>query len=212
MTSTIPKYIFDNMATGWTTGPDKDVLPTATKLGMLSAEFLSNIGHDFCFYGNRNDIGNDTIYPLSEKTVLDGYRQVLLQHHNNNGLNEMDYTHDDPLSQSVKYLRLNYPQLKFCRSRLMVLYPTHSVPWHVDGNTTNYLRIHFIAGGNCEWKFRRSRQIYSISMNTGDIWFTNTGWLHTITNTDDRPRIMLTIHAEYKSVVETFGEFIEHAV
>lgn len=213
MTAIIPKYIFRSETSVWNPGPEKEIPPNAWRLGDIPTDCMERILSDYHSYPHdRNDIGNKDLYPISGYTNLNGYRQILLQHHRGDGMNEMDYIADDPNISCLDAIRSTFPLLRFCRARFMVLSPGHEVPWHVDANTREYVRIHFMIQGQCRWLFRRNRNKHQMSMLPGSIWFTNTAWLHTIANEGHEDRIMLTVHAEYDSMIKQFGEPREDAI
>lgn len=194
-------------------GPDKNELPTATRIGCFSEYLRELVQADIQDVAQRSDLGDRQVYPISygATVAVDGYRQIILQHMATTGEFERDYTVIPDASRSMRELTRNYPTLNPFRARVMLLAPGSEVPWHVDANTLHYCRIHFLVEGRCQWFFRRKSKTWSFDMAPGEIWFTNTGWPHMIQNTSPKERVMLTLHVDHKDLVETFGDLIEHA-
>lgn len=210
--SLIPRYSYQVSKDGHIAGPPKDSIVTATKLAQVGDGMIDAILQDLGMHPETNHLGDENIYPLSSGTAHPGYRQVLLQHRTTDGMSEMDYTNDDPRSASVRVAKQLWPRLRFFRARLMILSPEHEVPWHVDSDTTDFVRLHVLAQGECRWRFRRNRSRLHFNMRVGDLWFTNVGWLHTISNTSAVDRVMFTMHAPYSDMLDQFGDLVENAV
>lgn len=179
------------------TGADRADLPLYCKLGEFGQDLVDACMSIYNADKTHNDIGRKDTYEMSIDSPLkqyfpDTYQQVMLQLPATDGSNEFDYTNETKYADIINLARTYLP-VEFYRARLAVLYPGDVLDWHIDTNTSVSCRAHFVIQGNPEWFIDKKGNIEHKIFNKGEIWFTNTGYMHKAVNFTQDTRITLTI-------------------
>ncbi len=189
-------------------GKRRHELPSFQLLGHLPPSAIAEAQQYFLAFSG-NDLGGDT-YKISAACSLlpkthQQYRQKLLQlcETNQDPLVEKNYTqwiHDLPAQSVLKsWFEKNFPQSY--RARLSSLPSQASLDWHIDADTSVSCRIS-IACSPSESLFEINRRgvVESKKFQPGEVWFTNTGWLHRVINPGPEPRLNLIFGIHYNQI------------
>ena len=163
------------------TGPGRDDMVTFKKIGDVSKDLVSQL-NDILARNPGNDLGGDN-YNISQQCNLEktfnavgDYRQILIQEstHDGNTASELDYTR---YKEDVHIP--NFRQVY--RLRLSHMKPGHTINWHIDTDTSVMCRAQICLNDNDSvFKFKRRGEIEEFTMKKGEMWFINTGWLHSV--------------------------------
>jgi hypothetical protein len=136
-------------------------------------------------------IGSDN-YKIAEGIDLESvfnvlqteYKQILLQSHSTDQRTEFDYTNWADGTERIKTFLLRYFK-DIYRLRISVTSPNHSIPWHIDADTSVVCRAQICVDvGNNKFNFQTKDCIEELSMEPGKMYFINTGWKHQVLNFD----------------------------
>jgi hypothetical protein len=143
-----------------------------------------------------NDLGSDN-YKITKGVDLAkifnasiNYRQILLQRSNiEQPESEFDYDQWEPDTSVIQnWLSLYFKNVY--RFRISVMDPDHSIPWHIDTNTSVCCRAQLcIDIEKNTFDFETKTGIESLVMESGKSYFINTGWKHRVINYSS-PRIV----------------------
>jgi|TARA_B100001094_G_scaffold34220_1_gene28447 hypothetical protein len=175
------------------TGPKRNKLVVFKKLGEVSDE-LYNYLNSYLDSNDQSDIGTDN-YGISKGcdyenvfNVANKYRQVILQKNPTNEVNVTDeylYSHwidNTPSKELSTWFKNVY------RFRLSEMQPNHSLNWHIDADTSVICRAQICLNENSsKFLFKDREGVKSFEMKPKELWFINTGWMHTVEN-DSRIR------------------------
>lgn len=134
-------------------------------------------------------IGSDN-YKIAENIDLKSvfnvskteYKQILLQSHSNCQNTEFDYTNWADGTERIKTFLLQYFK-NIYRLRISVASPNHTIPWHIDADTSVVCRAQIcIDVGDNKFNFQTKDRIEEMSMVPGKMYFINTGWKHQVLN------------------------------
>lgn len=179
-------------------GPRRDDFVTFQKIGDVSPELVDQL-NAILDENPQNDLGGDN-YNISQQCNLEevfnavgDYRQVLIQEsiHDADTANELDYT-------QYKY-DVTIPKFNFVyRLRLSHMKPGHTINWHIDTDTSVMCRAQICLNDNdAVFKFKRRGVIEEFKMKKGEMWFINTGWLHSVEGGETERKVAI-FGFEYK--------------
>lgn len=154
-----------------------------------------------------NDIGQ-SIYPISIHNKLRDlfpveYTQKLIQRPQGDGVQETDYTFSE-YPNLVDKLRLQIPP--FFRARLSFLPPHLELPWHVDTNTSVACRLVVGVEGVSVISFRKKKQVESVEIHPGMIYFINAAYPHRVQNLSNDTRVAFLCSCLPFELVKFFEE------
>jgi hypothetical protein len=161
-------------------GPKRDQMVTFAKLGSVSDELVLKF-NKIAEEKTGNDLGSD-VYNISQlcnvnNVFIDkGYRQILIQERKQNidTVDEHEYTE---YNEKIEIPFFN----KIYRLRISEMAPNHEMNWHIDTDTSVICRAQICLNKNDSiFQFNRRGVIEEFTMQPGEIWFINTGWLHRV--------------------------------
>ncbi len=192
------------------TGARRSELPNYVFLGNFDLDFkklcLETLYSSSTVF---NDIKKDS-YNMSKASPLcdffpSSYKQVLIQGARTSGLFEEDYVIEN-YPQLIGELKSVLNGLEFYRARFSLLQPGEVLDWHIDTDTSVSCRLHLILTGDSSWCIKRRQEIESKNLEHNEIWFTNTGWPHKVTNNSDEVRVVLNVGCSYEDLESAFGD------
>jgi hypothetical protein len=169
-------------------GPKRDQMVTFAKLGTVSQELLEKLNL-IADKRSGNDLGSDA-YNISQHCDVNnvfidsGYRQILIQERkvDIDTADEHLYTEYNE-DVSVPYFDQIY------RLRISEMAPGHEMNWHIDTDTSVMCRAQICLNKNDSvFQFKRRGVIEEFTMQPGEMWFINTGWLHRVISKNDTRR------------------------
>ena len=194
-------------------GPDRKLLPafhllgqiedrwTFTSLKNLVVEQLLSHSPDY------NDINNPETYQIAHACELKSYfppeyRQLLLQeisHLKNEVPEEWEYNSYRTGTEEIGNLISGLVDPHF-RSRIAVLPPSEELGWHIDTNTSYACRVNIMLHGQQKFMIKRGKDIEMQIMKPREIWFSNTGYSHSVKVIGDEPRIAVLFSCHHSAI------------
>lgn len=167
-------------------GPKRHELRTFARIGTLSSSLvdeLDNLAHTTI----RNDLGGDQ-YTLPSSfdlvgtfnAVPESYRQILLQKSiDPSPSSETAYAVWEPKFEDLQ-TELQRSFSSVYRFRLSVSKAQHSIPWHIDTDTSVSCRAQICLSPSGVFSFKTKNGIEELKMVRGEMYFVNTGFNHSV--------------------------------
>lgn len=172
------------------TGPRRRMLNAFSLIGTVPLDVMedlknltsvlpsSTIGGDNYQIAKHIDI--ESVFNAS----TDQYRQILLQSYVTDQKSEFDYSVWEPGTDLIQSFLRKYFK-KIYRLRISITQPNHTIPWHIDTDTSVVCRAQIcIDIGNNQFNFKTKDGIETLTMTQGNMYFINTGWSHQVINFD----------------------------
>lgn len=193
-------------------GPDRKALPSFRLLGCLNQNQFHSLerlvieqlaGHS----PDYNDINNPATYEIAQACTLKtyftpAYRQILLQTTNRpeGGVpDEWEYTDYIENADGFAEIINQFANPHF-RARIAVLPPEEKLDWHIDTNTSYACRVSIMVHGQQEFLINRGGNIEQQIMKAGEIWFSNTGFSHSVAVIGDEPRVSVLVGCHHSAI------------
>lgn len=187
-------------------GPRRDELVTFAKIGTVSLDLVNQL-NEIVDRRTGNDLGSDA-YNISQHCDVNnvfidtGYRQVLIQERSQ----DVDTADEHLYTQYNEDVTIPlFDQIY--RLRISEMAPGHEMNWHIDTDTSVMCRAQICLNENDSvFQFKRRGVIEEFTMEPGDMWFINTGWLHRVVSGDRvrRSAIFGFDHKDYKGEVNLY--------
>lgn len=186
-------------------GPSRKELPAFLELANVPKEVVDFL-KAFSKTCSESKIGGDN-YEIAKsiditKTFnvgIDNYKQSLLQTHTANQTSEFDYTEWIQGTDVIKDFLLTHFNAVY-RTRISVMNPNHTIPWHIDTDPSVVCRGQLcISVGDNTFDFETKSGIETLKMQSGKMYFINTGWKHRVVN-NESDRIVLIFAFKFEDL------------
>lgn len=185
-------------------GPRRDELVTFAKIGMVPLNVVNQL-NKIVDRRTGNDLGSDA-YNISQHCDVNnvfidtGYRQVLIQERSQ----DIDTADEHLYTEYNEDVNIPYFN-QIYRLRISEMAPGHEMNWHIDTDTSVMCRAQICLNENDSvFQFKRRGVIEEFTMEPGEMWFINTGWLHRVVSGDQvrRSAIFGFDHKDYTGEVD----------
>lgn len=188
-------------------GPRRDELVTFAKLGKVPIDIVNQL-NEIADRRTGNDLGSDA-YNISQHCDVNsvfidtGYRQILIQER----ATEIDTADEHQYTKYNEDVSIPFFN-QIYRLRISEMAPGHEMNWHIDTDTSVMCRAQICLNKNDSvFQFKRRGIVEQFTMEPGEVWFINTGWLHRVVSGENvrRSAIFGFDHKDYTGLVNLYA-------
>lgn len=186
-------------------GPSRKKLPAFLELATVPDEVIdflklfSKSCPESIIGGDNYEIAKTIDVSKTFNVDKNNYKQFLIQNHLTEQTSEFDYTEWVPGSDIIKDFLLTHFKAVY-RSRISVMKPAHFIPWHIDTDPSVVCRGQIcISVRDSTFDFETKAGIETLKMQSGKMYFINTGWKHRVIN-NESDRVVLIFAFKFEDL------------